>query len=135
MRTNKILFVQLVRSASPPIGFARYNAIGHAYGVRRTQQMVAELSHELDTPHARTLLSDKLIGLILGNVKVADEPTKALDKEPSKLRPKHLVPWRVRRWLRATVLKAPLDWNVLAFRAYIICKMHKILHEDARTFK
>lgn len=128
-RVNKNLFIDLVRSISPPIEFARYNAIGHGHGVRKTQQMADLFSRELNAPDARQLLSDELVDLILTGMEVASVAARTHDKQPRQL--KSLVPWRLRRWLRATVMKVHLDWNTLAFRAYMTTKMHRILAEDA----
>jgi len=131
-RDNKNLFIDLVRSISPPIEFARYNAIGHAYGVRKTREIVDEMSRELNGPDARELLSDRLIDLLLAGMEAASVARTTEDKEPRSL--KALVPWRIRRWLRATIMKAPVDWNTLASRAYLASRMSAVLTEDAALF-
>ena len=46
-------------------------------------------------------------------------------------RVKRVIPQSVRKKLRSSVLKPALDWNALAFRAYVISRFVAVLRDDA----
>jgi len=130
LRTGKSLFKKIVTSMSPKIEFAKRAAIEPSKDVLKTQKVVNLISNELSTNYARALLSERLIEFILENIEVSSDLSK---KSENSLRVliKHLIPKSLKNILRNTVMKRYINYNILAFRAYIICKMNQILSSDA----
>ena len=131
LRTKKRLFKDIVRSISPAIGIAKYPAIGEAKDILKTSDVVSLLSNELNTSYAKGLLSEKFIDHILVNMTTIDASSKnrLLNKIIKPI--KYSIPGNLKNILRKTVVRDKIDYNVLAFRAYIICKMTQFLSEDA----
>lgn len=140
LRTNRSLYKKTVYSMSPKIRFAKYAAIAKPKDILKTPQIINLISNELNATYVKKLLSGKFIDYILDNIEVVDA-VSAKNKRyefPAKFKPlraivKHFMPPSLEKKLRNTVLKPKMDYNVLAFRAYIICKMNQILCADANV--
>jgi len=137
LRSGKSLWKKVVSSLSPEIDFAKYRAIPRPGDIlKQERQIVDLLANELGTTHARQLLSDEFVDNVLRNLTTAD----ALPRKPNYLKTarkliQYSTPRSLETVLRNTLLRKDLDYNRLAFRAYIICQMHKILSADARAFR
>ena len=130
LRTNKSLFRKIVYSMSPRIRFAKYEATASSEDILKTESIVNLMSNELNTTYARTLLSDKLIDYILENIKVVDVVSRN-NRKSLKTIIKHSLPVSLKNIIKNIFLKQKIDYNILAFRAYIICKMNQILSTDS----
>jgi len=136
LRLNKVLFSKIVSSTSPEIKFfSGTNANILPENLLKAKQMVKLIRDELDTVYARGLLSDTLVHYILCNIKVSQDALSTKNKKRGKSLVAHFVPEAVKNILRNTVIKERMDCNVLAFRAYIICKMNQLLTADALALK
>ena len=135
LRTNKRLFVDLVRGLSPAIPFAQRAAIDRPFNILRTQEVVDLVRSTLDSSHARRLISRELLGYIMGNIQIAHGAARS--RAPKKAGPliKRLVPRPLKRIIKAVCQAPVLDVNVLAFRAYIIVKMCEMLGDDAASLR
>ncbi len=138
LRTDKVLFKEIVHDLSPAIGFAKYEAIAARKGALRAPSIVNLFEAELNTTYARSLLSDKLVNSILAGLKVA-EASSLKRKKPSATSLKtmfaHLMPANLKGQLRQSVLKPQVDSNDLAFRAYLISKTTQMLSADASALR
>jgi len=132
MRTEKVLFKKIVTSVSPDIPFAKRPALANHADLLKSPRLVAHLSAELDTRYARDLLSDELIDTVLRNVAVNDEGWRR-SATPIGPRIRHFLAKRLDALARRGTPKPTMDFNVMAFRAFIICKMHEMLSDDARA--
>jgi hypothetical protein len=132
MRTEKVLFKKIVTSMSPDIPFAKHPALANHADLLKSPRLVAHLSAELNTRYARDLLSDELIDTVLRNVAVDDERWRR-SATPIGSRIRHSLSKRLDELARRGTPKPRMDFNVMAFRAYIICKMHEMLTDDARA--
>jgi hypothetical protein len=139
LRTDKALFKEIVRDLSPAIGFAKHEAIAARKGALRAPAVVNLFEAELQTTHARSLLSDKLINSILASLKVADTSSSLKRKRssptPLKSMVARMMPANLKGQLRQSVLKPHVDSNDLAFRAYLISKTTQMLSADASALK
>lgn len=134
LRTNKRLFKKIVHSMNPQIEFARYSAINEPKDILKNEKVVAHISSELNTDEARTLLPHDFIDYVLGKVRIGDEES-TVKKKSFKTDIKTFTPVILKNVLRNTMLKQQIDFNVLAFRAYIVFKMKQIFDEDAAFLK
>ncbi len=136
LRINKVLFKKIISSSSPGIKFfSGTNANIQPKEVLTAKKVVKLISNELNTTYARNLLSDRLVEYILNNIKVSDGTTNTKDKKSLKTLITYFMPQSLKNVLRDTVMKQQMDCNVLAFRAYTICKMNQILSADALALK
>jgi hypothetical protein len=130
LRTDKKLYKTIVRSMSPPnIGFAKYSAIESSRSILRSGQAVGLIKDELSSDYGSCILPRQLIEYILRNLETAREDAN------QRRTAKHAIRRYTPTWLRNRVLgilKPRMDFNILAFRAYVICKMGKMLAADAR---
>lgn len=132
LRTDKKLLRRIVGSLSPPIVFADMPAIASYVDILKTRRIVDLLHKGLDSENARTLLSDELVECILDNVKVVDvEPGKVRKSLKAFVKP--YIPASLKKKMGRRPAKPAMDSNVIAFRSYIICRMNRLLREDARA--
>jgi len=129
LRTRKVLFRRIVRSVGPRIPFARHRSEQHISGEVRRPQLVASISRELDTDHARQLLSPQLVDFLLGNM--PREPASKAAIRSLKLRSWRYLPDTLSRFIAHSVWRRNVDVNLLAFRAYIVSRMDGLLSHDA----
>lgn len=132
LRTDKKIFKKYIESISPKIGFAKYEAIKDPKYIFKSQEFVNLIMQELNTSNAKALLSEKLIEYILKNIKKSNETSFTIKNALIEFLTPY-IPWNIQNILRNTVMKPQMDFNVLAFRAYIICRMNRILSEDANA--
>lgn len=130
LRDDKALFCDLVRAITPDIGFPRHAVVPHPWDVMRTREVVERVTDELENGPARSLLSDRLVDRIIAGVDVRHEAVPRR-RTVWRDRIKRVIPQAVRKKLRSSVIKPSMDWNVLAFRAYVISRMSRILDQDA----
>jgi hypothetical protein len=131
-RIEKRLFKKIVRSMSPDIPFARRPAVSNYADILKSPRVVAHVAAELNTGGARDLLSDDLIDLVLSQMIVDDRRWRSIT-EPMSSRIKQRVLKRLDALSRKDTPKPMMDFNVMAFRAYIISRMHRILSDDAHA--
>ena len=131
-RTDKSLFRKLVRDLSPPIGFAVRPSIESPRNILKQEQFVSLFLDTFDSLSARRVLPDRLLRFLASHVAVAKES----ERRRSRVRPWRpvlsAIPAGMRRLAKRAFQRPVLDANVMAFRAYIICRMHEILGEDAQ---
>lgn len=133
LRTNKQIFRDVFGNVVPDIPYASKSATSAPNDVFRMKRVVEEFISELDTHRARSLLSSKLIDRILANMRSFD--VSAADNRRSfYTRMKTLLPQWVKTFLRNSVAKQKMDFNVLAFRAYTVSCINRLLNEDAGVF-
>lgn len=154
LRTEKNLFKKLISLQSPEIKFAKYPAIAGLKDFLKTRDIVKILIKELNNSYARNLLSDEIIDYIIENIRIikkAPKPGKnymrnnvyeSLPKSVKKLLFKFVSGVKndsnmLAKWIKKKILRLIfeeyVDFNILAFRAYLICKINKLLFEDAKS--
>jgi len=132
LRTEKGLFKRIVRSMGPDIPFAKRPAIANYADVLKSPRVAVHLAAELNNRGARDLLSDELVDLVLSRMTVDDKKWRSITRPVrSRIRP-HLLK-RFNALSRTGTPKPRMDFNVMAFRAYIISRMYSMLSDDARA--
>jgi hypothetical protein len=131
LRQDKFLFKKIVKNISPQIEYASSSAIARLDNVFKSEKAVVLLKAELSSPEAKSLFQPEFLHYILTNLKADDSI------HPGKRKPglisllKLYLPQSVKYRLIAMRNKSKLDFNKLAFRIYMVVKMHRILVEDA----
>jgi hypothetical protein len=133
LRTDKALFKEIVDTMEPNIPSADKIAIADSEDILRTKPLVDLLKSEISSDYANQLFGSRFVKYISDGIKE--------DKAKSKTRKRKitrdissLLPKFIKNRLRDTVLPPKVDSNVLAFRVFILLKMHKTLKADAAKF-
>jgi hypothetical protein len=135
LRTDKNLYKSIVRSFSPNISFAKYPAIESPGNILKSKRVVEFLKEELSSAYVDSILSREFINYVLSRVTIIDGQQNARKRETLKDRVKSHLPKGIKNKIRHAVSKPKMDFNVLAFRAYMICRMSKMLSEDVESLR
>ncbi len=136
LRTEKRLFRSLVYSLSPPIPIAEHPATDSARGILREPEMVEAMSEELLSSQAELLIPRELTAPLVGRLQFSSGAPAEAQRPAATRGLLSRLPEPIREWLRErgrAVVKPSLDPHGLAFRAYIVCRMHALLAEDAKA--
>ncbi|MGH9144261.1 MAG: asparagine synthase-related protein [Vicinamibacterales bacterium] len=129
LRTSKNLFKSIVRSMPPQLDFAKYPAIDDPKNILRSGPAVAVLRDELSSAHAKALLPEDVLAYILSHLQPISPRTEWKRTWEKTLR-RRLPRWAKAGAKRITGQTAPtMDVYVLAFRAYILSRMSRLLND------
>lgn len=133
LRTNKSLFKKMIFSMCPHIKFAEHLGTAERSSILKLDQVLNLIYNELNTTYAKTLLPDTFVDYILNKIKIYNHvSTKEKHSLRDLLNPVESRTSKDKRSISKDCYKKQnLDYNFLAFRAYIICRMNKILSADA----
>jgi hypothetical protein len=138
LRTEKLLFKEIVNSLSPKISYADKGAIGTSGKVLRQKKIVDLIRNEIGNSRSEQIFKSDFIEYILNNIEIEDEQSEQTKKEKSSefvKRIKSFVPDCLKIWLREMVFIPKVDGNKLAFRVFLVIRMHKILNNDSDTLE
>ncbi len=130
MRTDKKLFKDIVDKISPNIDYASERSVGHSHNILKQPNVVAFLHDELVSSMDSGLFSRDFLGNVLSNL-IVDTSTTRRNKIGIKRAIKSLLPERILHLIRRKQSKLSPDYNTIAFRIFIISKMHEILKADS----
>ncbi|MCC6301293.1 MAG: hypothetical protein IT489_00650 [Gammaproteobacteria bacterium] len=139
-RTDKRLFKDIVRRRSPPIAFAGSRAIEGHDSILKNPDLLALISRELSGDVARGLFPAMLLAYLEDRIgrparapAAARSPLRRVKSEVKRLLPAGIAALvtSIRGRLRPDSIGVDLEANRLAFRAYIISRMHALLGRDA----
>jgi hypothetical protein len=130
LRTDKFLFKEIVNTIGPGVPFATRDANADPKNILRTKSFVNLLKSEISSSHADRLLGPEFIKFILDGIR-EETPASKARKPTLKENISSLLPKSVKNWLRDKALSARVDGNVLAFRVFILLRMHKTFQADA----
>ena len=118
LRTNKILFKRIVGAMSPKIEFASSGAIASPQQILRDERIVDLLKEELSSEHLKQVVPAGLLGRIVEGMETGRVRTSRWDAYS--------------RRVKTRLLGGEVDYNVLAFRVFIISRMNTLLSHDSR---
>jgi hypothetical protein len=130
LRTNKKTFRQIVDDMGPDIPYARFAAIQAPGDVMRREDVLRIVADELRSDHLRSELDPRFLEHVIGRVAASPGP-RTPQHAGFEARVKRMLPGFVRGRLQPIVRPARVDYGVLALRAYITKRMHRLLSEDA----
>ncbi len=131
LRTDKKLFRRIVNSTGPSLAYARYDAVNTPSNIYRRKDVIDEIISELKSENAVVVLPHEFIEYLLVKLVAKETNDNQAANSIYKIIKSHM-PEKIKRLLRNTVLKKEMDFNILAFRSYIISKMSALLTEDAK---
>lgn len=130
LRTDKLLFRNIVESIGPNVPFATKGANASRKDILRNQSFVDLLKSEIGSSYATNLFGREFTELILKEIKIDGEKTRKL-KRNIKARINSILPTHVKNILRDTIASPTINGNILALRVFIIIRMHKMLTRDS----
>jgi hypothetical protein len=136
-RTAKRLFTEIFTEKSPPIPLAEKNAIENQAQLIRRPWVVEPIIKELKDTAVKSLLSAELLHYLRHHIKINGTPDKRYPKsEGLKDCIRKIMPYRLKKFIRNHPLKyfpVPiLDTNLLALRAFTVCKIVQLFNHDAQ---
>lgn len=129
LRTNKRLFIEIVRKLSPKIPYAETSAPMDVSLFLKKKEVVDLMLSELESVDRPSAISNTLVQFIKDQVIVSEEKVAKRSTFRKALRP--YAPQRALDFAERIRDKQALDVNMLAFRAFLVCKMTKMLNRDA----
>ncbi|MDR9365942.1 MAG: asparagine synthase-related protein [Balneolaceae bacterium] len=129
-RTNKVLFKKIVESLAPDIPIATKSANASPGEILKTKEMVQLMSDEFNSETVRSLFTEGFIEYVKNGMAKQD-PTKDSEKKAGLVgKLKSFIPQKIRFWFQDMGVGPVLDGNKLAFRIFIIIRMHNILNKE-----
>ena len=117
LRTNKILFKRIVGAMSPKFEFAASGAIASPQQILRDERIVDLLKEELSSEHLKQVVPAGLLDRIAEGMETGRLRTSRWDAYS--------------RRVKTRLLGGEVDYNVLAFRVFIISRMNTIMNQDS----
>jgi hypothetical protein len=130
LRLDKTLFRQIVDEISPPIPYAQRSAIADRRDLLHRDDVVALMRSRLSSDRAVDLLGEPFLRYVLEGIRTAGARPKGRVAR-FKAAIKALVPRSVKNRLWDTVAAPKVVGNVLAFRVYVMLRMHEVLSSDS----
>lgn len=140
LRLKKNLFVEIAERIGPDIPYAERAAIDTSLRVFRTKPVVEMIHDELGSAGASAVFPKSVLDFVRANARCGAAQTAARPEThvkyalPKAIRkPVGELTARPRAILRERLKRPALDPNIMAFRAFIVSRMQRILGEDARS--
>lgn len=133
LRTDKELFKRIVRSMSPPIGYATSSAIADSTFLLKSKAVVDLIKSELTTEYCRAIFPEAFITYLNDNLMVVESTVNR--KKAIKSFLKRYLPYSLIRQGTKLTASKNVSVNKLAFRVYMISRMNRLLVEDATVFE
>ncbi len=130
LRTDKRLYKDIVTKSMPKIGFAKYGANKSRGDILKNDAIVDLMESELSSMNTKTVLPPEFVKYVLKNVKTQEFSNSKREKPSVFKFAIRIAPKRIKSWFVGTS-RMNVDWNVLAFRMYIVVKMNGVLNDDA----
>ncbi|WP_020529658.1 asparagine synthase-related protein [Flexithrix dorotheae] len=128
LRNEKRIFKKMVNSISPNIPYASEGGGAKAADILRENRIQSLLLQEISTKHAYELLPSDLLDTIQENLKASKNGESGKLKTPYKSLLRKIIPKSFRKRIKTKIQSSQsVDYNILAFRVYMIIKMYKLL--------
>jgi len=129
LRTRKALFKEIVDSIGPNLPYATEDANENLNSLLGKKQIVELVRNKIQSEEAKRIFSRDFLEHVLRCIRDEDASSKESTKKAWR-NIKSLVPRSVKNWIRDRVAKPSLDGNALAFRVFLIIRMHELLSSD-----
>ncbi|MCK0715834.1 hypothetical protein ACFO0U_13350 [Chromohalobacter sarecensis] len=128
LRTDKYLLKNIVESMEPRVPFAVKVANASPKDILRDKGCVDLMKSEINSNYSAGLFGAGFANRIISEIKVGNDKPRRWDVKGLV---SSLLPTSIKSRLRNTVARRSVDGNVLAFRVFMIIKMHKMLVSDS----
>jgi hypothetical protein len=139
LRLKKNLFVEITDRIGPDIPYAERAAIDTSLGIFKTKPVLEMIRDELGSAGAAAIFPKSVLEFVRANARSSASPTAARPETHAKYavpkairKPMGELTAKPRAILRDRFRKPALDPNIMAFRAFLLSRMRRILAEDSR---
>ena len=129
LRTEKILFKEIVDSISPAVRYANAGANASPSSILKKREIVELMRNAIQSEEAKQVFNRDFLDDVLRHVRHESSANKKNGEKPLRWL-KSLVPPFIKNLIRDLAAKPSLDGNVLAFRVLLILRMHQLLNAD-----
>ena len=126
LRTNKQLFRSIVQSLTPPIAFARQSANISPKTLLKSKTIVDCIRQELASEYVTAIIPSAFVKYVVARMTSTDDRQGLRKSRRLRRFAKEHLPAALIR-LKKRTAKPRMDFNVLAFRVYLICRMNRML--------
>ncbi len=127
LRTEKFLFKKIVDSLSPNIDYATASSSASLRKIFRTKDIANLLLTELTSDVAKHIFPGSFLDYLIMNLNYNDHTITTEVRSSSFLSLiKRIIPRSFKNIMQKMILPQ-VDFNILAFRVLMICRMYKIL--------
>ncbi len=123
----------LVNPGRPKIPFARHSAISTPVKILGSEAAVTFLRTVLLSESAHSLLPEPLLKLVDDNLRQYEIPDKILKTRILDIVDTFVSPAaqkKIKQFFPQPSAEMNINFNVLAFRIFMICRMHELLTDD-----
>lgn len=125
LRTDKKLFKEVMRERDTGVPFSKRDSNALLRDVLKEEDFVALIKTELSSYYAKKLFPSDFLEQVISNLKIQENNTPSTQKGfMGKL--KSFIPKKLKKYLAQQQKSLILDENILGFRIFIICKMHRM---------
>lgn len=129
LRTDKALFRSIVDAIGPNIVYADKGANLPPRDILKKEEVMNLLRQEIQSERAREIFGPDFVSFILKSIKT-DSVSQA-SKRSLEQKIINMIPSFIKN-LASKAYSPVIDGNILAFRVYIIIRMHEILSNDCK---
>ncbi|UJH91310.1 asparagine synthase-related protein [Antarcticibacterium sp. 1MA-6-2] len=126
LRTNKRLFKKVMKQWALGVPFAQRASTLKFTDILRQEDFVELIKKELSSDYAKKIFPETFLNEVIKNIKKGKQ-NESQQKRGAVDRLKGLIPLKIKTYLAQQKSSLHLDENKLAFRIFIICRMHKEL--------
>jgi hypothetical protein len=130
LRTNKKLFREIVEDFNLNIRYATKSSIAKPGDILKTNETINHFKSVLSSEDAVKLFPLEFIELVLSQLTISTTEKATKNLTDGKKNVKGLMPDILKNVFRKYIIRPKIDYHLLAFRIYIVCKMHKLLLND-----
>lgn len=130
LRTDKALFKSIVDTVGPNIAYADKGANLAPRDILKKDELVNLLKTKIQSEHAREIFGSDFVFFILQGIKsdyASQSSKRSLEQKIIRLIPPFI------KNIVGKSYSPNIDGNILAFRVFIIIRMHEILNNDCET--
>jgi len=129
LRTEKKAFKKIVKSLNFQVPFAKKPAIDSIQNIFREKEVLVLLNKELSSNFAKTIFPDSFLNEMLLKI---NKKNKTDSKKSFLTLIKNFVPKKIKKIILKETFNSTLDYNLLAFRIFLICRMVKLLQKSTK---
>ena len=132
LRTEKTLFKKIVTSLSPKVDYATKGANASPKNILMQKKIVNLLEEELSSNNAKSIIPTGFLDHISKGIKTGQQAkTTGSGLYSLKASVKRIVPRSIKNAIRDSLPLPSVDYNILAFRVFLISRINTILNDDS----
>lgn len=130
LRTDKALFKEIINEIAPDVPYANEGANASPGSILRKREIARVMRQSIESNEAKQLFDGEFLNYILSGMKEEGIAAESSGGRPAS-KVKSFIPRSLKNRIRDLLMKPSLDGNVLAFRVFLVLRMHEVLQADS----